>query len=562
MRNVRARSGLTVFLALACSSGGAPLGAQAPAAPAAQQQPASSGPAPAPEAASPRFDPFSKEIDSLRDLLGIPGLSAAVVEHGEIVWSHAYGERGIHFKLPATTETVYPIASLTKTVTAVLVMQMAEQGKLSLDDPVGKYLSDSDVDPSTRIRHYLSHTSEGAPGSRFAYNSGRYQRLVAILEKVSGKSLRELLTENILDKLHMDQTTPGLDAARTQGQRYESRLQNLARPHVRLAGELVEVEFPPERLDGASGAISNVLDLATFVAGLRAHEIVSAKSTNLMWTPAVSPGGKKLPYGLGWFVESYRGQKLVWHYGQEAGFSSLILMVPGRDIALILLANSSAMSEPFWLLYGDAARSPFALAFLRDVVLPKTPAAGPPNWDLAPAALSDELKGKEKAGFDAANELLDRALALAWSGDAERSNELFKLALRRYPRLRVSAGAALLSVFARSSDAELQSAGVEIGRGLLAASADDPRAMFDLGVLLLHMHRAGEAAPLFQRVVEKPNATNPAILAWSAYLLADILQDSDPAQARACLKTAIGTHYDDGSLQQDAQKLLEKLSRH
>jgi CubicO group peptidase (beta-lactamase class C family) len=477
------------------------------------------------------------------------------------VWSHAYGVRGLHFKLPATTETVFPIASLTKTMTALLAMQMVDAGKLSLDDPVNKYLSDSDVEPSTRIRHYLSHTSEGAPGSRFSYNSGRYQRLAPILEKVSGKSLRALLGENLLDKLHMDQTIPGLEAAREHGQRYERWLINLARPHVRRAGELVEVEFPPERLDGASGVISSVLDLANYVAALRGATLVSVKSKNLMWTAAVSTSGKKLPYGLGWFVEDYRGQKLVWHYGQEAGFSSLILMVPGRDLALILLANSSAMSEPFWLLYGDAARSPFALAFLRDVVLPKTPAAAPPKWDLAAPALADELARRERAGFDSANELLDHALALSWTGDAERSADLFKLAVRNYPRLRVSAGAALLSVFARSSDAVLQSAGVEIGRALLAAAPNDPRTMFDLGVLLLHMQRGGEAAPLFQGVVAKPNATNSAVLAWSAYLLADILQESDPAQARACLKTAIGTHYDDGSLQQDAEKLLEKLSR-
>ena len=76
------------------------------------------------------------------------------------------------------------------------------------------------------------------------------------------------------------------------------------------------------------------------------------------------------------------------------------------------------------------------------------------------------------------------------------------------------------------------------------------------------MHRAGDAVPLLQRVVEKPNSTNRALLAWSAWLLAENIADSDPARARAYLKTAIATQYDDGSLQQDAQKLLEKLSKH
>ena len=519
--------------------------------------------------ANSRFDSFDREIIGLRELLEIPGLSAGIVEKGEVVWSRAYGLREKQRKLPTTIDTGFPIASLTKTFTALLVMQMVEQGKLSLDDPVCKYRSDPDVEPATRIRDYLSHTSEGAPGSRFSYNSERFARLAPILEKVSGKSFRALVADNILDKLHMDHSVPGLDAARDEGPRYEPRLLTLARPHVLRSGAIEQLVFPPERLDGASGIISSVLDLAKFVIALRANTLLSEKSKVLMFTPSLSPGERKLPYGLGWFVEDFHGHKLVWHYGQEAGFSSLLLMVPGRDLALILEANSSALSEPFWLLFGDVARSPFALAFLRDVVLRnnsvvpmKNQGAAPPDWNLDSSALSAELARKDRKGFDFSDDLLDRALALAWLGDSSRSIELFTLALDRYPRLRSSAGQTLLSVFARSGDASLEKEGEQIGRALLAKSPDDPRTLFDLGVLLLHMHRAGDAVPLLQRVVEKPNSTNRALLAWSAWLLAENIADSDPARARAYLKTAIATQYDDGSLQQDAQKLLEKLSKH
>lgn len=524
------------------------------------QRPAQS-PAPSAAYAGSRFEAFDREIIALRELLEIPGLSAAIVEKGELVWWRAYGLREKSRKLPTTTDTVFPIASVTKTFTALLVMQMVEQGKLSLDDPVSKFRSDPDVEPGTRIRDYLSHTSEGAPGSRFSYNGERFARLAPILEKVSGKSFRALVTENILDKLHMDQSVPGLDAARDQGQLYEPRLLTLARPHVLASGAIEQLVFPPENLNGASGVISSVGDLAKYVAALRANTLISAGSKALMFTPSLSAGEKKLPYGLGWFVQDFRGHKLVWHFGQEAGFSSLLLMVPGRDLALILEANSSALSEPFWLLFGDVVRSPFALAFLRDVILLKNEITAPPDWNLSPSALSAELAREKRKGFDFSDDLLDRALALAWRGDSTRSADLFTLALDRYPRLRSSAGQALLSVFARSGDAALEKEGEQIGRALLVNSPDNPRTLFDLGVLLLHLHRAAEALPLLQRVVDKPNATNRAVLAWSAWLLAENIADSDPTRARAFLHTVIATQYQDGSLQQDAKELLEKLAK-
>jgi CubicO group peptidase (beta-lactamase class C family) len=508
----------------------------------------------------PRFDSFAQEIDRLRQLLEIPGLSAAIVEKGQIVWSRAYGIREKLRKLPATTDTIFPIASLTKTFTAVLVMQMVEQGKLSLDDPVSKFRSDTDVQPATRVRHYLSHTSEGVPGSRFSYNGERYARLAPILEKISGKSFRALVSENILDKLRMDQSVPGLDAARDDGPRYEPRLLTLARPHDLRSGQIEQLVFPPEQLDGASGIISSVLDLAKYVAAIRSNSLISAESKALMFTAFLSANGRKLPYGLGWFVQNFHGHKLVWHYGQEAGFSSLLLMAPDRDLALILEANSGALSEPFWLLFGDVLRSPFALAFLRRFVLNSGGVA--PDWTLAPSALSAELSRRDGQGFDFADDLLDRALASAWLGDASRAVELFQLALQRYPRLRSSAGHTLLSVLARSGDAALAKEGEQIGRALLATSPSDPRTLFDLGVLLLHMHRAVEAVPLFARIGDKPHDTNRALLAWSAYLLAENIADSDPDRARGCLKTVIATQFEDGNLQQDAKKLLEKLSAH
>src|SRR5262249_24172540 len=82
--------------------------------------------------------------------------------------------------------------------------------------------------------------------------------------------------------------------------------------------------------------------------------------------PARTPDGKKLPYGLGWFIQSYEGTRVVWHYGYwPESFSSLYVNLPERKIALIVLANSDGLSAPFLLGAGDVTRSPFASCFLR-----------------------------------------------------------------------------------------------------------------------------------------------------------------------------------------------------
>jgi CubicO group peptidase (beta-lactamase class C family) len=116
-------------------------------------------------------------------------------------------------------------------------------------------------------------------------------------------------------------------------------------------------------VDGAHGLIASARDLAKFDQGLPIH--LRPESLALAWTNATH-NGMPTPFGLGWFVQSYNGEKLVWHFGQfPDAFSSLILKVPNRRLTLILLANSDGLSAPFSLSEGDVTSSLFARTFLR-----------------------------------------------------------------------------------------------------------------------------------------------------------------------------------------------------
>ena len=140
----------------------------------------------------------------------------------------------------------------------------------------------------------------------------------------------------------------------------------LAKPYRLQGTETVRGLYPSRGISAAAGLVSNVLDLAKYDQAIDGHTLVRAETQERAWTPASTPEGKELPYGLGWFVQSHEGTRLVWHYGYSPeSFSSLYVKQPERRIALIVLANSDGLSAPFVLGAGDVTRSPLANSFLR-----------------------------------------------------------------------------------------------------------------------------------------------------------------------------------------------------
>lgn len=173
---------------------------------AAQQRAASS--APAQDAA--RLAQLERLIEGLRQELKIPSLSAAVVRDQKIVWAKGFGFADPEKKIPATEHTPYHLASLTKTFASTVVMRLVQDGKIGLDDPVSKYGITLDSPGVVRVKHLLSHTSEGTPGERYSYNGNRFGELDKVVERATGKSFAELLIADILDPLQLDETAPNV----------------------------------------------------------------------------------------------------------------------------------------------------------------------------------------------------------------------------------------------------------------------------------------------------------------------------------------------------------------
>ena len=389
------------------------------------------------EADARRLAQLETLIDGLRQELKIPALSAAVVRDQKVIWARGFGLADVENNIPATEHTTYHLASLTKTFASTVVMRLVEEGKVSLDDPVSKYGIELKSEGVVRVRHLLSHTSEGSPGERYRYNGSRFGELDKVIEKTTGKSFAELLAADILDPLGMDETAPNvapdakLDPADARRRRFDAVSKKLARPYG-LDGEfnVKRIEYPTAFATSA-GLISSVLDVAKYDIAVDQNRFLKRDTQQLAFTPARSNKGATLPYGLGWFTQDFRGTRLIWHYGYWTGNSSLILKLPERNLTFIALANTDNLSRPTDLGNGDVLSSPVGMAFLKTFLFPETFGESLPeiDWKSADAALQEQLRrtaGKPYA--DVVNrELLTRARMSVSVGRPGEAARLFRV---------------------------------------------------------------------------------------------------------------------------------------
>ena len=192
--------------------------------------------------------------------------------------------------------------------------------------------------------------------------------------------------------------------------------------------------------NAGAGLMSTVVDLAKFDATLDANTMVTAATKELMWTPTVSNSGQKLPYGLGWFTQSYRGTRLIWHTGfSPPSTSALLLKLPDEGLTFIALANTDLLSRHFQAGHGDAndaLSSLVALAFYKHFVL--APRYGKPlpviEWSAGNSSVAAAInRVQDETVRDISNKELQARSALA-SSMAD-----LKPAIQRLARMRSTA---------------------------------------------------------------------------------------------------------------------------
>ena len=358
---------------------------------------------------------FEEELEYLRQALKIPGMSAAVVKDQEILWAKGFGYADLENQVQASPETPYHLASVTKPIAATLLMQLVDEGMLSLDDPVSKYGLEVESMGEVLVRHLLTHTSEGVPGMHHEYNGNRYALLGAVIEGASGEPLGKLLSERILLPAGMQNAAPNPFAS--WGSEMETDFEvikslfglgnpysnfphvykNLARPYqfdaeFNIVPGLYNLGFSP-----AAGLMASVVDIARFDIALDQNELLPETTKNEMLEPVVSTYRNKtdLMYGLGWYTQQVDGTRLHWHAGRwPPSVSALYLKVPDQEITFIILANTDYLSTPYECLGdGDVLCSTFALAFFNAFVFPEVHGKTVPHvsWDSQEVGILSQL---------------------------------------------------------------------------------------------------------------------------------------------------------------------------
>ncbi len=301
---------------------------------------------------------FTSELSQLKTLFKIPGLAVSIEQGGEIIYSKCFGFSDLENKTKVDSSTLFPIASITKVFSGVLIMKLVEQGEISLNESVKKYLPNSSLNDSILIKHIVSHTSQGNSLGKNFYYSSRFTILTDIIEHVSDLSFKEFLDKEILNPLKLKNTFLLRDSFQIVNEKYD-----IAQPYNLDNGiERGHLDFG---YSASAGIVSTIKDLRIFNSALDNNTLITNESKQIMFTP-IHPN---LPYAKGIFTQSFSNSKLIWAYGQYDSYSSLYLKIPSEDITLTLLANNNLMSDPARLIYGDITSSLFALSFLKNYIL-------------------------------------------------------------------------------------------------------------------------------------------------------------------------------------------------
>ena len=308
-------------------------------------------------------------IDALfQDYTGsVPGASVIVTRDGRVLYEHAYGLANLNPPAPAAPTTDYRLASLTKEFTALSVMLLAKDGSLRYDEPIGYLLPElpPHLKPLT-VRQLLTHTSGiwdyedlipdtqttqvsdadvlrlvsrtdtlyFRPGTKFQYSNTAYVLLGLIVERTSGMPFAAFLEKRILKPAGMANTLlfePG--GPPVPGRAYGYTPDSGA-PTFKPTDQSVT-----SATRGDGGIYSSVVDLAKWCDALSGETLLDQRRLAVGFTSAVLADGSKTGYGFGWYVDSFRGARRLWHHGETSGFRNTIVRFPDLHAAIVVLSN-------------------------------------------------------------------------------------------------------------------------------------------------------------------------------------------------------------------------------
>jgi CubicO group peptidase (beta-lactamase class C family) len=305
---------------------------------------------------------------------GSPGCAVAVIKDGHIIYERGYGMANLELGIAITPQFVFDIGSVSKQITAMSILLLAQDHKLSLDDDIRKYLPEiPDYGSTITIRHMLHHTSglrnyddlfdvEGIPeadlttdrdamelivrqkgvnfkpGEEFLYSDTNFFLMSMIVKRITGQSLRQFAQDRIFGPLGMTSTHFHDDHTMIVPRRATGYA-----PHAEGGFEMDMSNF--EQL-GDGSVMTTVEDLFKWDQNFEHPVVGGAEAIRQITTPGILNNGQRIPYGMGLFIDHYRGLNWWHHSGEWVGYRAALSRFPDQHFSTLVTCNCVGSMDP------------------------------------------------------------------------------------------------------------------------------------------------------------------------------------------------------------------------
>jgi CubicO group peptidase (beta-lactamase class C family) len=336
------------------------------------------------------FEGFPQFVEKVMADWEVPGLAVAVVKDGQVIYQRGFGYRDVENKKPVTTKTLFAIGSCSKAFTVMAMGMLVDEGKLDWDKPVADYLQDFRLKDEFATLHMkprdlVCHDSGlprhdlswyGSPASReelyqrlrylepnvdfrslWQYNNFMFLTAGVLVERITGKAWEEVITERIFKPLGMNGSNFSVNTSQ--------KAEDFSLPYGEKEKKTVKIPFRNIDAIAPAGAInSNVEDMTRWIllhlnkGKVGEQQLISEATLAQMHTPTMALRAPAqyaetplTAYGLGWFIQPYRGHHMIQHGGGIDGFISLVSFMPFDNIGVVVLTNKSPNPLATYLTY-------------------------------------------------------------------------------------------------------------------------------------------------------------------------------------------------------------------
>ncbi|WP_191860072.1 serine hydrolase [Hanstruepera ponticola] len=311
---------------------------------------------------------YESKIDSIVSLqynANDPGIAILVAKDGKAIYKKALGKSNLELNTPIEINSVFQIGSITKQFTAVSILMLAEQGKLNIEDKIGKYIPEyAELGKNITIHHLLNHTSgiknktllseknytsrvdrspkelityfkdeplEFMPGEKFKYSNAGYILLGQIIETISKQSYGQFIQEKIFDKVGMSSSYYG---------NMKHIIPYQTKGYIVEQNDYINADYMSLSLAYSAGAIlSTTEDLLKWQNALHSNTLLNESSIKQAMTPTLLNSEKKIPYGYGFRFSRLGNSPVIAHTGSTKGFTSIALFLPKENVYITALTN-------------------------------------------------------------------------------------------------------------------------------------------------------------------------------------------------------------------------------